>query len=234
VLVSPVPPDCQDSFPISLCTGHLDSSGCLLHLHALCYDLVDRLGDSGIHLNFLVHYWHVLCEITAGQLEHPFGDDANDLPVLEFQLEMNRFLVTLLEPLSREVPELNDDAILDHAELAEAIGEECSMAWRSLSQAPNVYSHERPQLVKKSSALAPNMPERGLACDVEPEEMRADSRVKTEDPEPDLAADVDSSLCLQEQKNEKCRLDKDVSSFFPPKAQSSSSAPEGTLRILNM
>jgi len=173
-------------------------------------------------------------EITAGQLEHPFGDDANDLPVLEFQLEMNRFLVTLLEPLSREVPELNDDAILDHAELAEAIGEECSMAWRSLSQAPNVYSHERPQLVKKSSALAPNMPERGLACDVEPEEMRADSRVKTEDPEPDLAADVDSSLCLQEQKNEKCRLDKDVSSFFPPKAQSSSSAPEGTLRILNM
>jgi hypothetical protein len=48
---------------------------------------------------------------TAGQLEMPFGDDPNDLPLSELQEEMNFSLMLLLEPLTQQPPTLKEEAI---------------------------------------------------------------------------------------------------------------------------
>jgi len=52
----------------------------------------------------------VLCmlgvEYVAEELEHPFGDDANDLPVWEMQHDMNQHLLRLVDSSTWNVPEL--------------------------------------------------------------------------------------------------------------------------------
>jgi len=50
---------------------------------------------------------------TAGELEMPFGDDANDLPLTHFQQEMNSSLLMLMNECSDHVPALSKKAIKD-------------------------------------------------------------------------------------------------------------------------
>jgi len=50
-------------------------------------------------------------ELIAVELEDPFGNDANDLPVLDFQEVMNRSLLMLLNPTASQYPHLTDMAI---------------------------------------------------------------------------------------------------------------------------
>jgi len=49
-------------------------------------------------------------ELIAAEIEHPFGDDVNDLPVFEFQQDMNESLLLLIDPCSRRVPRLSPNA----------------------------------------------------------------------------------------------------------------------------
>jgi len=50
---------------------------------------------------------------TAGQLEMPFGDDANDLPLDKFQSEMNSSLFMLMHDCSDHVPSIRSTALSD-------------------------------------------------------------------------------------------------------------------------
>merc|ERR1719336_2421595 len=42
----------------------------------------------------------------AGELEHPFGEDANDLPLSLLQFDMNQSILMLLDPRAQRVPRL--------------------------------------------------------------------------------------------------------------------------------
>jgi len=52
-------------------------------------------------------------ELIAVEIENPFGDDVNDLPVKDFQEDFNKRLLVLLHPQTRHVPELTSQAQLD-------------------------------------------------------------------------------------------------------------------------
>lgn len=47
-------------------------------------------------------YWSVL--FIANELEMPYGDDPNDLPLYDLSSEMNKSLIQLMKPLARQVP----------------------------------------------------------------------------------------------------------------------------------
>jgi len=57
-------------------------------------------------------------DLIAGELEMPFGDDVNDFPVHEQQLQMNRDLVALLRPAAWDVPKLQAEAVTEFRHLA--------------------------------------------------------------------------------------------------------------------
>lgn len=57
-------------------------------------------------------------DLIAIELENPFGDDPNDLPVLEMQNIFNKDLIMLVDPLAWNVPKLLPGA-RTHAELVE-------------------------------------------------------------------------------------------------------------------
>merc|ERR1719440_1985345 len=48
-------------------------------------------------------YWSVL--FIANELEMPYGDDPNDLPLYDLSVDMNKSLMCLLEPRARQAPE---------------------------------------------------------------------------------------------------------------------------------
>jgi len=58
-------------------------------------------------------------DLIASELENPFGTDANDLPTLELQHEMNRNLMCLLQPHAWDVPELTKRAVFSFKDLVE-------------------------------------------------------------------------------------------------------------------
>eukprot|EP00746_Dinoflagellata_sp_MGD_P042334 gnl/MRDRNA2_/MRDRNA2_202659_c0_seq1.p1 gnl/MRDRNA2_/MRDRNA2_202659_c0~~gnl/MRDRNA2_/MRDRNA2_202659_c0_seq1.p1 ORF type:complete len:331 (+),score=46.69 gnl/MRDRNA2_/MRDRNA2_202659_c0_seq1:127-993(+) len=47
------------------------------------------------------------------ELEQPFGDDTNDLPTRDLQVEMNKLLLLLLDPRTNRIPHLNNNAVKD-------------------------------------------------------------------------------------------------------------------------
>jgi len=51
-------------------------------------------------------------EFIAAEIEHPFGDDVNDLPVFDFQKDINQSLLLLINPCSQKVPRLSPHADL--------------------------------------------------------------------------------------------------------------------------
>eukprot|EP00927_Polykrikos_kofoidii_P052667 TRINITY_DN4657_c0_g1_i5.p1 TRINITY_DN4657_c0_g1~~TRINITY_DN4657_c0_g1_i5.p1 ORF type:complete len:658 (-),score=76.91 TRINITY_DN4657_c0_g1_i5:299-2272(-) len=50
---------------------------------------------------------------VSGELEQPFGQDPNDLPLCELQYEMNNSLLMLLDDRAARPPTLKQDAIMD-------------------------------------------------------------------------------------------------------------------------
>jgi len=54
---------------------------------------------------------------TAMELEDPFGEDANDLPLAHFQIEMNKCLLMLLHPHTDLIPSVSSHCMLDFDEL---------------------------------------------------------------------------------------------------------------------
>merc|ERR1712048_1317291 len=47
-------------------------------------------------------FWSI--NSIAVELEHPFGDDPNDLPLLEMQVDLNKSLCALLRPMAATPP----------------------------------------------------------------------------------------------------------------------------------
>jgi len=58
----------------------------------------------------LLTFTGVMClsslELIARQLENPFGEDSNDLPIMDFQEAINETLLLMLTPDACDVPEL--------------------------------------------------------------------------------------------------------------------------------
>jgi len=71
-----------------------------VYWHAFLFTFISTMGPYSI-------------EITASELENPFGEDPNDLPCQEFQEDMNDSLLLLLQPLAYAVPRLTDKADLN-------------------------------------------------------------------------------------------------------------------------
>merc|ERR1711874_522268 len=57
---------------------------------------------------------------VASELENPFGDDDNDLPLAHFQQEMNTSLLMLLHYNTDHIAELSDKCIKDFTALKES------------------------------------------------------------------------------------------------------------------
>eukprot|EP00929_Paragymnodinium_shiwhaense_P087334 TRINITY_DN47551_c0_g1_i1.p1 TRINITY_DN47551_c0_g1~~TRINITY_DN47551_c0_g1_i1.p1 ORF type:complete len:539 (+),score=86.88 TRINITY_DN47551_c0_g1_i1:175-1791(+) len=56
--------------------------------------------------------------LTAVELEMPFGVDANDLPLRHFQTEMNEALLMLVHKMADHLPHLSENAITEFDQLA--------------------------------------------------------------------------------------------------------------------
>lgn len=56
-------------------------------------------------------------DIIAAELENPFGDDPNDLPMAGLQGDMNMFLTMQLNPATTSPPDLDESARMDFREL---------------------------------------------------------------------------------------------------------------------
>merc|ERR1719323_866597 len=59
-------------------------------------------------------FWSLNC--IAGELENPFGEDVNDLPAEDLQLNMNRRLLLLLRPSTQRTPHLSSQACFSEIE----------------------------------------------------------------------------------------------------------------------
>lgn len=49
--------------------------------------------------------------LIASEIEQPFGDDCNDLPTREYQVEFNNLLMLVLDPRTNRVPHLSGKAV---------------------------------------------------------------------------------------------------------------------------
>merc|ERR1719361_2011339 len=80
----------------------------LLVLHNIATVLLCALALSQPYMTaiacFIVvfSFWGV--NYIAVELENPYGDDANDLPLREMQTDLNQSLISLLHPLANKPP----------------------------------------------------------------------------------------------------------------------------------
>lgn len=84
-------------------------------------------------------------DLIASELENPFGDDPNDLPCMEMQIEINHALTLMLNPRTWQIPKLLPTAHTDYDELIED-GAQCRLSM-SLQQ----YKMEKPRSVRSGN-----------------------------------------------------------------------------------
>merc|ERR1719235_2340444 len=58
-------------------------------------------------LSFLVVFSFWSINYIAIEIEMPFGDDPNDLPLAEMQTDLNRSLISLMQPPAQKCPTFN-------------------------------------------------------------------------------------------------------------------------------
>jgi len=132
----------------------------------LCFIMV----ISGWSINFI-----------AAEIEQPFQDDANDLPMLNFQVEMNKALMLLLDHRMHVCPALHEDAPRDIHEIARSTFEEhhCfrvpAPSSRSMTSPKSAQGHEAtsPSGLESSSPPSPT---------TSPQRVRGDSSIPTMSP----------------------------------------------------
>mmetsp|Transcript_60323 Transcript_60323/g.143703 ORF Transcript_60323/g.143703 Transcript_60323/m.143703 type:complete len:659 (-) Transcript_60323:229-2205(-) len=79
-------------------------------------------------------------DLIASELENPFGDDDNDLPVREIHMQMTRVLLAQLNRKTWRVPRLLPSAVLDHPTLVLQSGihkdhdQEQEKCWQSVKR----------------------------------------------------------------------------------------------------
>eukprot|EP00927_Polykrikos_kofoidii_P062015 TRINITY_DN56840_c0_g1_i1.p1 TRINITY_DN56840_c0_g1~~TRINITY_DN56840_c0_g1_i1.p1 ORF type:complete len:657 (-),score=119.95 TRINITY_DN56840_c0_g1_i1:109-2079(-) len=96
----------------------------MLTIHGLTTPLVcaNFVGDPWLAtvITFIVifSYWSI--NYIALELEMPFGDDRNDLPLFEMQMDMNRSLITLVDERAQKVPQFTF-RLDQHGRLSKAV-----------------------------------------------------------------------------------------------------------------
>lgn len=78
----------------------------------------DSIWAAGIAFISVFCMWSI--NFIAGELEQPFGDDANDLPTREIQEEMNHSLLNLMSAKMNSVPKLSSYAVFNPESLGQA------------------------------------------------------------------------------------------------------------------
>merc|ERR1712137_331851 len=68
-------------------------------------------------LTFLGNACFISLEFISNELDQPFGDDANDLPCMKFQEDLNDSLMLLMNPSCQDVPGLSANAQRTHEAL---------------------------------------------------------------------------------------------------------------------
>eukprot|EP00927_Polykrikos_kofoidii_P079577 TRINITY_DN7635_c0_g2_i2.p1 TRINITY_DN7635_c0_g2~~TRINITY_DN7635_c0_g2_i2.p1 ORF type:complete len:758 (+),score=115.81 TRINITY_DN7635_c0_g2_i2:167-2440(+) len=113
--------------------------------------------------------------LISGELEQPFGQDPNDLPLAELQFEMNNSLLMLLDERSQVTPGLKEDAIMDVHTLRNHLGEpSSSTAFLGTVTVANV-RQSRMKKSKKSIISADGRASAAWAGDTNPVRPPADS-----------------------------------------------------------
>mmetsp|Transcript_104384 Transcript_104384/g.207301 ORF Transcript_104384/g.207301 Transcript_104384/m.207301 type:complete len:547 (-) Transcript_104384:142-1782(-) len=72
----------------------------------VCAASVERSFWAGI-LSFIVTFSFWSINYIAVELEQPFGDDPNDLPLHEMQADLNKSLIALLHPCAQHAPDFH-------------------------------------------------------------------------------------------------------------------------------
>lgn len=95
----------------------------LLQIYTIITPVVVSTWEAWPWVGSLFTFVSVTClvglDLIACELENPFGDDPNDLPVVDMQRDMNKFLVLQLNPLIHHAPELLPGAQMDYLQLSE-------------------------------------------------------------------------------------------------------------------
>jgi len=93
-------------FPIPFPLAQMVTFMLLLHwvmTTVLCAASIDTAHWAGV-LSFIVVFAFWSINYIAVELEMPFGDDTNDLPLSEMQKDLNNSLIGLLQPLALTTP----------------------------------------------------------------------------------------------------------------------------------
>lgn len=102
--------DTQFPFPYAQLTS------VLLMLHATLTPIVVAHVCNHALVVFLFTFAPVFCffclNFIAIEIEQPFGEDVNDLPIADLQIEMNEGLLLLLHPRTLRLPDLSPQAVL--------------------------------------------------------------------------------------------------------------------------
>merc|ERR1719498_1918075 len=78
---------------------------------------------GGLSFGGIFGFWAI--NYIAAEIEMPFGDDKNDLPISDMQLDFNRSLAVLLKPLSLAPPSFT--ATTEELECVDLPTQKCSI-----------------------------------------------------------------------------------------------------------
>jgi len=127
---------------------------------------------------FLISFSYFSLHLIALEIELPFGEDANDLPLEEMQMEMNVRLAVLLDPLTQTTPKM------PHFKHAERSNGDLSPTGKALSIASMDRASSAPDIDRSSSngdlALSPKWVTKGIFKTSTLRKSTAPSRTKTE------------------------------------------------------
>lgn len=102
-------------FPYAQCTF------VLIQLHAVITPFVMSVWTTNpwcaALFTFISHLCLVAVDHIATELENPFGQDVNDLPVSDFHKDFNDTLTLLLLPAAMKVPNIAADASMDYRQV---------------------------------------------------------------------------------------------------------------------
>jgi len=100
---------------------YAQASWILLSMFSVYTPLVMVWNNDSVAVSFLSTFICLIgmysVEMIADQLDNPFGSDANDLPLIEYQMAMNKSLLLLLSPMARQSPKLTTVAKRSYSDL---------------------------------------------------------------------------------------------------------------------
>jgi len=154
---------------------------CLLLVHFLVTPLIitqfctDPLWAA--LFSFVQIFIHWALNLTAVELENPYGFDPNDIDAEAMQLELNRHLLLLLSPVAKRIPTLSEEWSPDrHERLQKSVPTMCSLAevWVSILESNDLYdqvSAQRTYRAKRFTSSREHLLDLGNQQDCEDQEQ---------------------------------------------------------------